>query len=105
MSCVRVISKRTLREYYTNHAASEMPLADWYYKMLKTQAVNLHELRKMFNSVDAVGRYTIFNIGGNSFRLISSIHYSRQLCFVRAIWTHAEYDKKENRAKLNKGDL
>jgi mRNA interferase HigB len=36
---------------------------------------------------------TIFNIGGNKYRLITSIHYNRQKVYVRHVLTHAEYDE------------
>ena len=36
---------------------------------------------------------TVFNIGGNKYRLIAAIHYNRQTVFVMRIYTHREYDK------------
>ncbi|TGK76307.1 type II toxin-antitoxin system HigB family toxin, partial [Leptospira wolffii] len=40
-----------------------------------------------------VGKFTVFNISGNNFRLISSIHYNRKKVFIRHVLTHSEYDK------------
>jgi len=34
---------------------------------------------------------TVFNIGGNKFRLITAIHYNRHKIFIRAVLTHTEY--------------
>jgi len=42
-----------------------------------------------------VGRYTVFNIKGNSFRLIAEINYSSGRVFVRDVLTHAEYDNEK----------
>jgi len=39
-----------------------------------------------------VGKFTVFNIGGNKVRLIAALHYNRQKVYIRAILTHAEYD-------------
>lgn len=66
---------------------------------------NLHEVKKVFNSVDYVNGYTIFDIGGNNYRLISAIHFNSQRCYIREIWTHAEYSKSYNQERLKKGEL
>jgi mRNA interferase HigB len=42
-----------------------------------------------------VGRFTVFNIGGNKYRLIAAIHYNRGKVYVRHILTHEEYDCDE----------
>lgn len=102
---VRVISKRKIREYSEKNAQAKLPLAEWYGKMMECSANNLTELRMTFNSADPVNGYTVFNIGGNSYRLISAIHYNTKRCYVRTIWTHAEYSKPENKSKLNRGEL
>ena len=57
---------------------------------------NIMELRSIFNSVDPVYGYTVFNIGGNNYRVITALHYNSQRCYIRVIWTHAEYSEKEN---------
>jgi mRNA interferase HigB len=102
---LRIISKKKLRDYWSNNAQAELPLTEWYLKMKHYKAGNLSQLRKQFNSVDAVHGYTIFNIGGNNYRLITAIHYNMQYCYIRAIWTHAEYSKPTNQAKLKRGEL
>ena len=102
---MRVISKKKLRDYYTSNVQAEIPLTEWYYKMIETKASNIFELRQVFNSVDPVFDYTIFNIGGNNYRLVTAIHYNTQACYLRTIWTHAEYDKAINKEKLKRGDL
>jgi mRNA interferase HigB len=102
---LRIISKKKIRDYYTNHAQAEVPLTEWYYKMLLSQASNLNELRKTFNSADSVESYIVFNIGGNNYRLIAAIHYNTQRCYIRKIWTHTEYSKASNQLKLKRGLL
>ena len=102
---MRVISKKKLRSYYTVNAQAELPLTEWYYKMKLCDAKNISELRNSFNSVDPVHGYTVFNIGGNNYRLITAIHYNVQRCYIRACWTHAQYSKKSNQDKLKRGEL
>lgn len=51
------------------------------------------ELKRAFRSVDKVGPYLVFNIKGNSLRLVAAIHFNAGMVFVRCILTHTEYDK------------
>lgn len=38
--------------------------------------------------------YTVFNIGGNNFRLITKIEYEYHKVFIKHVLTHPEYDKE-----------
>jgi mRNA interferase HigB len=102
---LRVISKKKIRDYIKNNVQAELPLTEWYMKMRACHVKNLSEMKKSFNSVDFVNGYTIFNIGGNNYRLITAIHYNTQHCYIREIWTHAEYSKPYNQVKLKRGEL
>lgn len=102
---MRIISKRKIREYSKAHPHARLPLVEWYTKMRNVKIQNLHDLKKVFNSVDYVHGYTVFDIGGNNYRLISAIHFNTQVCYIRTIWTHAEYSKPYNQAKLKIGEL
>jgi mRNA interferase HigB len=102
---LRIISKKKIHDYCIISSQAELPLVEWYYKMKASQATNFNDLKTQFNGVDYKNGYTIFNIGGNNYRLIAAIHYRPQLCYVRQIWTHAEYSKPYNQTKLNTGAL
>ncbi|MHC5775739.1 type II toxin-antitoxin system HigB family toxin [Nostoc sp.] len=60
-----------------------------------TSPVVQSELRSVFPSADLVGDLIVFNIGGNKYRLITSIHFNRQKVYIRDILTHSEYDKDQ----------
>ena len=53
---------------------------------------DFNDLRATFASADYLDGLTIFDIGGNKYRLIAAIHYNRHKVFIRAVLTHAEYD-------------
>ncbi len=55
---------------------------------------DFNELRETFASADYVDGLTVFNIGGNKYRLIASIHYNRRKVYIRNVLTHAEYDRE-----------
>lgn len=90
---MHVISRKRLREFSTRHKDSAQPLAVWYAILAKTDFVSFAELKRVFGSVDKVGRFTVFDIGGNKYRLIAAIHYNRKKVYIRHVLTHSEYDR------------
>ncbi|MDZ8104387.1 MAG: type II toxin-antitoxin system HigB family toxin [Nostoc sp. DedQUE12a] len=91
---MRVISRRSLREFWEKHSTARNSLLLWYERITKTPIENFAQLRQMFPSVDLVENFTIFNISGNNYRLITYIDYEAQIIFIRAVLTHADYDKE-----------
>ncbi|WP_295667053.1 type II toxin-antitoxin system HigB family toxin [uncultured Mucilaginibacter sp.] len=89
-----VISYGTLRSYFEAHADAEDALNNLYRLVLMADWSNYYDVKKMFNTVDAVGndRY-VFNIRGNTFRLVAMIFFDVRTVYVRFIGTHAAYDK------------
>jgi mRNA interferase HigB len=75
------------------HADSEQPLKTWFAVAVKATWRNVVEVQVTYASAEAVGGYTVFNIKGNTYRLIAKIEYRLQIIFIRCILTHAEYDK------------
>lgn len=55
---------------------------------------NSAEMKRTFNSVDYADRKTIFDIGGNNFRLIALVDFGKQLVQITDVMTHAEYEKE-----------
>ena len=90
---MHVISKKILRQFWEKHPDSEIPLTRWF-KILDSQSFsNFASLRSVFPSADQVGDLTVFNIGGNKYRLIASVHFNRDKIYIRHLLTHLEYDK------------
>jgi mRNA interferase HigB len=92
---MRVNSQKALRDFASTYPDADAPLRAWH-KTVKTGTyLNLVELRRTFASVDyvPVGKreFYVFNVGGNKYRLVASIHFNRQRLFVRFIITHREY--------------
>lgn len=82
-----------MRLFWQHHPDSEEPLRRWHKLITTTDFGSFAELRQTFSSVDMVGELTVFNIGGNKYRLIASIHFNRHKVYVRHVLTHAEYDQ------------
>jgi mRNA interferase HigB len=93
---LHIISKKKLLEAGKKHESIAVSLDSWYRIAKLARWKNLEEVRQTYSHADGVpvGEkvYTVFNIAGNSFRLITQIYYGDQV-LIRHVLTHAEYDK------------
>ena len=96
---MRMISKRPIREFWEYHPESKSALEEWFRKVSQLSACSFTELRKTFGSADYVDGYTLFDVGGNKYRIATVIHYDKQRLYVRQVMTHAEYDRNDWRKK------
>ena len=92
---MHVISLRQLRAFWENHPQAAVPLRAWHQVAEHATWQSHAEVQQTYSSADLVGRLTVFNIGGNDFRLITRVEYQRQEIYIRSVLTHAEYDKED----------
>ena len=90
---MHVISRKRLLEAAGRHADLSGPLDVWYRIAKRALWRSLDDVHQAFPSADSVGRFTVFNIKGNSFRLIAEINYRSGRIFIRHILSHAEYKR------------
>lgn len=88
-----MISKARLREFWTKHPQAAGPLQAWFKIARTAQWGHMVDVRRDFPTADAVDSATVFNVGGNDFRLVVEIKYAWHKVYVRWVGTHAEYDK------------
>jgi mRNA interferase HigB len=91
---MRTISQKRLKEFWTKHRRAEEPLRAWYKVAIKEDWRNLADVRSVYNKADQVGSCLVFNIEGNSYRLIVRILYDWTLLLVCTVLTHREYDRE-----------
>jgi mRNA interferase HigB len=89
---MHVIAKPILIEFWRQHSDAERPLIAWYRIMKSSTFTDFNDLRTTFASADYVDGLTVFDIGGNKYRLIASVHYDRHKVYVRAVLRHEAYD-------------
>ena len=90
----RIIAKRTIREFWEKHPNSEQYLKTWYETVKNSNWASPNEIKQTYINANILknGRI-VFNIKGNSFRLVVKFNFERQWAFIRFVGTHAEYDK------------
>jgi mRNA interferase HigB len=98
---VNVISRRKLKDFYNtdstrrNHANA---FEDWFRIARKAHWQNFQDAKATFGQTDVAtgsngGTATIFDIGGNKYRVVAQIDYRRQTILIKAVLDHKQYDK------------
>lgn len=90
---MHVISRKKLLEAAETHSDLSGPPDIWYRIAKKAKWKNLLDVRRVFPAADAVDRFTVFNIKGNAYRLITEVNYRTGRIFLRDVLSHAEYSK------------
>ena len=90
---MHVISRKALQQFWDRHPDSKTSLSGWFKIMQKNDFNSFNQLRQTLPSADKVEDLIVFNIGGNKYRLIASIHFNRNKVYIRHVLTHSEYDK------------
>ena len=90
---MHIISRKALQNFWKLHPDSQSALIRWFKIMEKTEFSSFNELRLTFPSADKVGELIIFNLGGNKYPLIASIHFNRSKVYIRQRLTPEENDK------------
>ncbi len=91
--CMHIITRKRVLDFSQKHSNCKSAIESWYRIIKFTDFHSFVELRTVFPSADQVGKFSVFNIGGNKARLVAAIHYKTGKVYIRHVLTHKEYDK------------
>ncbi len=90
----RIFAKGTLREFWSRHPYSEQYLKTWYNTAMNADWKKPEDVKRSYANASILkDSRVVFNIRGNSYRMVVKFNYMHQLAFIRFIGTHSEYDK------------
>lgn len=93
---MRVVSKTTLKEFWEKYPDAKTGLLSWFNRITDREKKyeKPSDVIQEFYKSDFVGNGRIvFNINHNKYRLIVLFIYQIEICYVRFVGTHEEYDK------------
>jgi mRNA interferase HigB len=91
---VRIIAKRTLREFWRRVPQAKEPLSAWYADARSADGASPTAVRRRYRSASILqNNRVVFNIAGNRYRLVVRINYHYRVVYIRFVGTHAEYDR------------
>jgi mRNA interferase HigB len=90
----RIFAKSTLRDFWENYPDSEQYLKTWYDTAMNANWKTPADVKMSYANASILkDSRIVFNIKGNSYRLVIEFNFEHQLAFVRFIGTHADYNK------------
>jgi mRNA interferase HigB len=91
---MRVISVKSLKLFWLKHPDAERPLRAWYTEAKKARWNGPQDIKTDYRTASILRNdRVVFNIKGNTYRLIVAVKYEFQIVYVRFIGTHVAYDK------------
>ncbi len=91
---MRIISKKILREFWEVHSDAEQPLKAWHAKAKFAEWKTSSDIKSDYRNASFVANNrVIFNIKGNTYRLVVAVNYDFGIIYIRFVGSHKEYDK------------
>ena len=90
---MRIVTERRIREFIGQEPSSVEAMRQSADVIDSGSWSNPGELKRTFASASFVGDLTIFNVGGNKYRIAAFVHYAKQIVYIKRIGTHKEYDR------------
>lgn len=89
-----VVNEPIVQEFIRRHPRSGTSLRRWLTLVDQARWRTLADLKATFPSADYTSKgRTIFNIGGNRYRLIALVDYLKQRVLILGVLSHGEYDR------------
>lgn len=91
---MRIITRKTLNEFWGRYPDAEPPLKAWFKFTQKADWKTPVEVKADYGNASILADNRVcFNIAGNKYRLVVKINYPYRIMYIRFMGTHAEYDE------------
>ena len=91
---MRIIAKKSLVKYWEKYPDTEQSLKAWYQEASAAKWAGPQDIKNQYRNASIVGNNrVVFNIRGNTHRLIVAVASKHRIIFIKFIGTHEEYDR------------
>jgi mRNA interferase HigB len=97
---MRIIARRTLRNFvaslvgHKDRPAVEAALNAWFHEVQKAKWESTADVKRLYVTASVISADRIvFNIKGNSYRLVVSVDFEKSIVWIKWIGTHRAYDQ------------
>ena len=97
---MRIIARSTLRRFIAtharqkDHAALKSSLDGWFEEVRKARWRSTVDVKRLYATASIVSAQRIvFNIKGNSYRLVVAVDFEKSIVWIKWLGTHRDYDR------------
>jgi mRNA interferase HigB len=91
---MRVIARRTLRDFWKKHADAEGPLEAWFAEVGAATWTPMADIKRHYAAASVIdNERVVFNVGGNKYRLVVKLWFPGHAVWIKFIGTHKAYDQ------------
>ncbi|MDA8121558.1 MAG: type II toxin-antitoxin system HigB family toxin [Deltaproteobacteria bacterium] len=91
---MHVIARKTLKDFWERHSDAEQPLRAWFTETTSSIWHGPADIKSRYPTASFLNdNRVVFNIKGNSYRLVVHVRYDLGRVYIRFVGTHAEYDR------------
>ncbi len=91
---MRIISRRTLKEFWDRHPDAQQPLQAWYIDAKHASWKSPADIKGVYRNASLIANNrVVFNIKGNKYRLVVAVQYEYGIIYIRFVGTHREYER------------
>ena len=92
---MNVVSRKCIKEFIQTYPDGKSSIEAWYHEAKCAEWKTSMDIKQRYASASFLpGNYVIFNIKGNSYRLVTKVAYKNGIVYIKWLGTHAEYDKR-----------
>ncbi len=93
---MRILAIQTLKHYWEEFPEAKQSLLSWYEEVEAALWDHPNDLKAQYRSASVLSeKRVVFNIHGNSHRLIVDTEYRLKIVFIVWFGTHRQYDKMD----------
>ena len=93
---MRILGLPLLEEFQRKHADSRGQLDTWRAEVEREEWQTPQDIKRWYRNADfSSNNRVIFNIKGNSYRLMAKVRFQSGIVLVEWVGTHAEYSKQK----------
>jgi len=96
---MRIIARRTLREFvlslagHRDQPAVKAALDAWFHETKQAHWSSTVDVKRAYATASVISAERIvFNIKGNSYRLVVAVDFEKAIVWIKWIGSHQEYD-------------
>ena len=91
---MRIISRKTLKDFWQRHSDAEAALQAWYVDVKRSRWRSPADIKSVYPNASLVANNrVVFNIKGNTYRVVAAVQYQFGIVYIRFVGTHEEYDR------------